>query len=653
MLKYIRQRSGGTLSVLIIAAIAIVFIFWGVGGQDSSNLTSISLDDAKVSLATFRETQRNVLERARQANPTVTKEMETASYRQALGVLLERHNLLKLAAKFNLKVSDAEVNKVVKNDPQFQENGRFSLNLYRDTVTKRYGQTLSSYESSIRESILLDLTTELLRGLAHPSKRQVLEEFHYAADKIALNFAQFNSSDYKEGIAPSAEDLNKYFAANQEKYRVPPEIKVQYVEVTSQRFFDQTQVSPTEIEEAYSLAQKDFTSPEKAEVSHILLMFPNLEELTDQAKAETLARAQAALERAQTEDFATLAKEISQDTSTVENGGELGEIERGQTFAAFDEAIFGQGVAALNKPLGPVESPLGYHVLLVRSHTPGGTKPLAEVTSELELNVKNRKARAEAANQIEELEKAARYPSTLADGAKALGLEVKETDFFNENAGAPDFLANQPPELQKAFRQEIGQLSFPTTSPNGYAIYAVTEKKDSFIPTLDDQATKEKVQADYVDQGALVLAKEAAANFLAQVTAKGWDAATSSAPKTAVVGQTPLFRRLSLFEAGEPFVYANVDGLLRNYATLSKPGQIGPEPVVIVNPDPSGYLAISLAKLEPADENDLTQPGSFSPASIRDRLKETFYSYWVYQANQEVELKMPPELRSFIEGRNS
>jgi hypothetical protein len=91
---------------------------------------------------------------------------------------------------------------------------------------------------------------------------------------------------------------------------------------------------------------------------------------------------------------------------------------------------------------------------------------------------------------------------------------------------------------------------------------------------------------------------------------------------------------------------------LKNYASLARPGQVGPEPVPVVNPAPVGFLAISLAKLEPADEADIDAPGGFSARGTQERLMDTFYGYWLSQANEEVDLKLPSELRALVEGQS-
>jgi peptidyl-prolyl cis-trans isomerase D len=65
------------------------------------------------------------------------------------------------------------------------------------------------------------------------------------------------------------------------------------------------------------------------------------------------------------EDFAVIAKELSQDTSNNETGGDLGWFGKGQMVAAFGEAAFSQKVGEIGKP---VETEFGWHIIQVIGH---------------------------------------------------------------------------------------------------------------------------------------------------------------------------------------------------------------------------------------------------------------------------------------------
>jgi parvulin-like peptidyl-prolyl isomerase len=62
------------------------------------------------------------------------------------------------------------------------------------------------------------------------------------------------------------------------------------------------------------------------------------------------------------EDFATLAQEYSDDTSSAVNGGDLGWFGRGAMVAPFDEAAFGLEIGQVSEP---VKTDFGYHLIEV------------------------------------------------------------------------------------------------------------------------------------------------------------------------------------------------------------------------------------------------------------------------------------------------
>ena len=81
---------------------------------------------------------------------------------------------------------------------------------------------------------------------------------------------------------------------------------------------------------------------------------------------ETEAEAQEIYERLQDgEDFATVAMEVSKDTGSGANGGDLGWFGRGAMVPEFEKVAFNLEVGEMSEP---VQSEFGYHIIQVLGH---------------------------------------------------------------------------------------------------------------------------------------------------------------------------------------------------------------------------------------------------------------------------------------------
>jgi parvulin-like peptidyl-prolyl isomerase len=83
--------------------------------------------------------------------------------------------------------------------------------------------------------------------------------------------------------------------------------------------------------------------------------------------------------RLQNEDFADVAREVSTDTASAENGGDLGWFPRGVMTAPFEEAAFSQEVGVL--PDEPVQTQFGWHIILVHEREEDRTLTVSMLNS--------------------------------------------------------------------------------------------------------------------------------------------------------------------------------------------------------------------------------------------------------------------------------
>ncbi|MDR1545515.1 MAG: SurA N-terminal domain-containing protein [Deltaproteobacteria bacterium] len=654
MLDYIRKRTSGAFSIIIIGAIALVFIFWGIGGQDSGSPDDIKIDGQAISPALYYEMEENILEQLRAQNRQLTPEDQLSARQQALSNLITRVNVLTLARATGRRPSAEAVNLAVKSDERFKVDGRFSKRLYEETAPRLYGRPLAALEALIAEDQMINDAVSMIMGLAYAPSATVLEDFHFAQDQVAAKYVFFPAKAFSEGLSPDEAALTAFYEAEKEKWRRPAEVRLEYVEVKFADYADQVEASAEDLEDAYAEEKESLTAPEQVEVSHIMLRFPSLEPSEEEKLAVRLA-AEAALLRAQGEDFVALAQELSQDSTTAAKGGSLGFIERGQSLPTIEEAVFGAIPPLPGQLVGPVETVFGYHLLKVGERRPARTKSFEEAKEELTALVVRRKARRLAVNRIEDLLEAlptTTSASNLKDTARSLGLEVAETEFFDGPDNAPPFFDGDPDKIKEATATPLSQTGRPVEGPESLIVYVPLERRDSFIPPLDDPEIRQAAVAAWIEARASELAAQAAEDFLKAAADQGWDAAETDLSAAAEqgraeTGQTPLLGRFRFFEAGPPVAAGEPLQLLEALLRLNRPGDVAPRPVPVESSEAPGFVVLSATAFEAADESTLTAADVESRQRFaRGNLGRNAFNFWAGGRSAAVKLTLPPAIEA-------
>jgi parvulin-like peptidyl-prolyl isomerase len=142
-------------------------------------------------------------------------------------------------------------------------------------------------------------------------------------------------------------------------------------------------MGPVEVNDAdakayYEANKEDFNKPEEVKASHILVkVAPTPESATPEQKAAAEAAKTAAKTKIdgllkqvkEGADFATLAKENSDDPGLKVMGGDLGFFEKGAMVKEFADAAFATKVGQVSDV---VETQYGYHIIKVTDHKTAG-----------------------------------------------------------------------------------------------------------------------------------------------------------------------------------------------------------------------------------------------------------------------------------------
>ncbi len=249
-----------------------------------------------------------------------------------------------------------------------------------------------------KDKIPADKKKEVQAGL----KKQIMEEF-------VLRTLLTNEANNKKIIAT---DKDMQAAINQIKSNIPPDKKIddflkengvtkadialgikirKLVEMEAGK-----KAKPTakEINKFYADNKDKFTTEETVRVRHVLVTIDAKDD--EKTKAEKKAKIDGLHKKlVEGADFAEIARNNS-DCPSKENGGDLGEIKKGQTVKPFEDAAFSQEINAI----GPVvTTEFGHHIIQVMGRTPGKVVALDEVKAKISTYLEQQK-QSEVFNQM-------------------------------------------------------------------------------------------------------------------------------------------------------------------------------------------------------------------------------------------------------------
>jgi peptidyl-prolyl cis-trans isomerase SurA len=162
-------------------------------------------------------------------------------------------------------------------------------------------------------------------------------------------------------------------------------------------------VTDEDIRARYDEMQRRSNQVSSVRLSDILIKLPD--HPTEQQITDARAKAAQALDRVKSgEDFSQVAKDMSDDDSTKNTGGELGWFERGSVNPDWEGVVFSMDKDEVR---GPINGAQGLYILKVTDVKIPPLKPYTEMKEQLSRELRRREMDKQTATWVEELRKKA------------------------------------------------------------------------------------------------------------------------------------------------------------------------------------------------------------------------------------------------------
>jgi len=258
----------------------------------------------------------------------------------------------------------------------------------REILIARFGQQLQQLppeqagmiQQQMQQMVVTDLVNKtVLLNAANA-------EGYEATDEAVEEQLTAIASRLPEGVELEAYAAEAGIDLNRIRNQIRDDVKIrQLIESVTA---DVEKPGKEEVKTYYEEHPEEFTEDAMVEASHILVSTREIQDevgrLAKKAEAEKL---KLQLDEAESENFgesfAALA-EAHSDCPSKEDGGSLGSFARGQMVPEFEEAAFAQEIGSVGDL---VETPFGYHLILVTDRSEAKTYSFEEVEEDLSENL--------------------------------------------------------------------------------------------------------------------------------------------------------------------------------------------------------------------------------------------------------------------------
>ncbi len=421
---------------------------------------------------------------------------------RALDQLINQKVILVEAGRLGLRATDDEVRDEIqhgKYSSYFYPEGKFVGTEQYQSMLSNANLTPQSFESSIKEEILITKLMNLIAGSANVSDLDVHREFEQRNVKVKFDYAVLTRDQILKTIHPGDAELKAFYDASKARYinAIPEQRKARYALIDSAKVEAKTEVTHAELESYYNQHRDEFREPEQVNVRHILIKTPpaGADGKPDQKGVEE-ARAKAADILKQLKGgakFEDLAKKYSDDPGSAANGGSLGWIGKGRTVPEFEKAAFS---VAKGGTSDLVQSSYGFHIIHVDDKKEAGLKTVDEVKAQIEPVLKQQRVAQAVDRQARELLADAKKAG-LDKAAAAKGIQVVTTDFFSRSDSLPG-IGNSPQFAEAVFGASEKAPLDQVQISQGTVVYELLGTKPAATPSYDE--IRSRVETDFKDE---------------------------------------------------------------------------------------------------------------------------------------------------------
>ena len=480
MLQDIREKSLGMIGKVIIGVIIAVFALFGVesiigGFTQPPSVANVNGEDI-----TQFQLDQNIQNLMASVGGNLDGIDPSFLESIALNQLIEETLLRQKTSDNSMSMSSVQLDRNIVSTESFQINGTFDSELAVRTMATQ-GLTVPMY----RESLNKRMTMSQLANAFSNSNFVTEEEFQSFA-KLSTQTRDFRYISVTMGTRTigtpiSDGEILTYYDENRDQFTEEESLTVEYVLLDKASIAEELDVDESDLLAQYTSEREEFEGSSEKRASHILFeVGPDVSaEMAIELAENTKARIDSG------EDFSEVALEVSIDTVSAEEGGDIGFTDGTAFPVEIEEAL---NILALNEVSPPVKSEFGVHLVKLTQEPNNSFPSFEEARDRLERELTGSEVESIYSERLQDLSNLAFETGNLLTIEEVLGLEIETSDPIPRSGGYGLF-AN-PEILSAAYSDDVlidgNNSDVIELSDSQSLVLRVSEFREAFVLPLAD-----------------------------------------------------------------------------------------------------------------------------------------------------------------------
>lgn len=436
--QFLKSWMGKVLLILCLAPLVVLGLESYFSTQVNPN-EIVKVDDTSIDTSTYQNIFNDRRQILVQQVGDASAINENVLKKQVLQSLIDRALIENQINKLGMTISDEVITEMLKKEPAFLDsNGKFSNDLFANFLQSRRMTKEQLFQSLRTQMTLAELNSNIVKTAVYPMTA-INNIIDLQSETRPLWIARLKWQPFASQVTISEKEIQDYYNQHQKELKSQEMVDINYIEVNKNQI---NVPAPTaeEIQQQYQAYLTSQKNQQQHEVAMILM--------SDEKAQTTLENLKNQLDTKKA-DFATLAKQYSEDEGSKNSGGNIGSLTPEMFPNDYENVITAVKALKEGEVSAPIKTQYGYHLfklMKISGDTPASLDSMKDSLTEKALAHKKEVAYQDLVKKINDL---AVDGSTIADIASQENLSAKTLKNYPKTDN--NTTLNQPAVINAAF----------------------------------------------------------------------------------------------------------------------------------------------------------------------------------------------------------